>query len=76
MAVDQAHRGSGIGSMLLDEAESRAANVGCRRLALDAAVDNDGARRLYERRGMTVDGLSPSMFLMSDQRVYRMVKVV
>lgn len=76
MAVDEDHRGSGIGSMLLDEVEIRAAKSGCRRLALDVAADNDGARRLYERRGMTVDSLSPSMFLMPDKRVYRMVKVL
>lgn len=76
MAVDDAQRGKGIGSRLLDEAENRAVTLGCRRLALDVAADNEGARRLYERRGMTVDSQSPTVFLMPDQSVYRMVKVI
>jgi ribosomal protein S18 acetylase RimI-like enzyme len=75
VAVDQAHRGAGIGSLLLDHAEATAETAGAERLALDVDVDNDGARRLYERRGMAVDAPSPSIPLLGTA-VYRMTKAL
>lgn len=44
-------RAEGIGSLLLDAAESQARRRGFDRIGLGVAVDNDGARRLYARRG-------------------------
>jgi ribosomal protein S18 acetylase RimI-like enzyme len=75
VAVDEAFRGAGLGSLLLDHAEEVAATSGARRLALDVAVHNDAAKRLYERRGMTIDATSPSGLLRSD-RVHRMTKAL
>ena len=40
----------------------------------DLDLDNEGARRLHERWGMTVEAESPSVPFMPDQRVLRMVK--
>ena len=53
-----------------------AATAGARRLALDVAVGNDGAKRLYERRGMTIDATSPPIPLMGGTAVHRMTKAV
>lgn len=44
-------RNQGIGSMLLDEAEGRAAAAGRTLIGLAVEQGNHGARRLYERRG-------------------------
>ena len=55
LAVDRELRGQGIGSALMECIEDRARGRGCRRLCLDVAAKNKGARRLYERRGMTVE---------------------
>ena len=74
VAVDPAFRGSGIGSLLLDDAEAQARDSGAIRLALDVAVGNDGAKRLYERRGMTVVDRSPTVGIMGGTAVERMVK--
>lgn len=76
LAVDADRRGSGIGSMLLEDCERRARSAGCRRLALDVAADNPDARRLYERRGMQSEATSPPIMFMPDQRVHRMVKEI
>ncbi len=75
VAVDEAHRGAGIGSALLDHAESLAAADGARRLALDVAVDNDAAQRLYERRGMAIEATSSSTFSLGGA-VHRMTKTL
>ncbi len=76
VAVDPAVQGSGVGSSLLDHAEGRARGVGARRLALDVADRNDGARRLYERRGMTVVATSPAVPLGQRTVVHRMTKAL
>lgn len=47
-------RGRGVGSRLLDEAERRRDETAARGLALITEDVNDGARRLYERRGFAV----------------------
>lgn len=48
------HRGHGIGSALMREAERRAAPAG--RLRLGVGVDNPSARALYERLGFRPTG--------------------
>jgi len=61
IAVDREHRGEGIGSALMKAIEARARSGGSTRLVLDAAARNEGARRFYERRGMTVESSWPTL---------------
>jgi ribosomal protein S18 acetylase RimI-like enzyme len=74
VAVDDQHRGSGIGSTLLDYSEETGRSAGCARIVLDVAGKNTGARHLYERRGMKVVATSPSILHIPNTRAYRMVK--
>ena len=74
VAVDPDARGRGVGSALLAEAERRARQTDCVRLALDVDADNTGARRLYERLGYTVVAESPAAPILGDTRVMRMVR--
>ncbi|MFE0089218.1 GNAT family N-acetyltransferase [Streptomyces sp. NPDC058991] len=53
IAVDAAHRGKGIGSLLLREIGAVAAENGCHRVRLDVIDANPRARALYERHGFT-----------------------
>ena len=61
IAVDRELRGEGIGSALMDAIEEQARASGSTRLFLDAAARNEGARRLYERRGMSVESEWPRL---------------
>jgi len=61
IAVDRELRGEGIGSALMDAIEDQARASGSTRLFLDAAARNEGARRFYERRGMTVESEWPTV---------------
>ena len=54
LVVDPRFRGMGIGTKLLEHAETVAANWDKRKMVLDVIDENDGARRLYERRGYKV----------------------
>jgi ribosomal protein S18 acetylase RimI-like enzyme len=75
VAVDRDMRGAGLGSMLMDHTEERAVAGGSTRLSLDVSAKNRGARRLYERRGMTVESEWPrSRFIPS--LFVRMTKVL
>ena len=51
MAVDEEHRGRGIGAGLLDEAERTCRQLGFETLSLIVFEQNIRARRLYERYG-------------------------
>ncbi|MCZ7416741.1 MULTISPECIES: GNAT family N-acetyltransferase [unclassified Streptomyces] len=51
IAVDPAHRGTGIGGLLLTEMATLAAEHGCARVRLDVIDVNPRARALYERHG-------------------------
>jgi ribosomal protein S18 acetylase RimI-like enzyme len=59
IAVDKEHRGEGVGSALFDAVEERARTCGASRLSLDVSAGNEGARRLYERRGLIVESTWP-----------------
>ena len=63
LAVDDEMRGRGVGSSLMDFVEERARRTGSIRLCLDVAVKNEGARRLYERRGMSAKARWPRLRL-------------
>jgi ribosomal protein S18 acetylase RimI-like enzyme len=51
LAVFPEYRGRGVGTRLLAEAELRAIEAGAPGLSLIAADENEGAKRLYARRG-------------------------
>jgi len=52
--VLEAHRRNGIGTMLLQAAESRVRKINGFMLVLEVAVNNDAARSFYERHGFKV----------------------
>jgi len=64
MAVEPDLRGSGIGSILMADAEERARDTGSSRLCLDVAEKNEGARKLYARRGMVESSRWPASKLL------------
>lgn len=76
VAVDDSSRGRGVASMLLDHTEQQAAAAGCSRVVLDVETANHQAQRVYQHRGMTIEGESPAIAFMPDKRVYRMVKTL
>lgn len=49
--VAAAARGSGVGTILIDDAEQRIAAAGYRIAWLACAIGNDRAARFYEKRG-------------------------
>ncbi len=51
LAVDPAMRGRGLGTKLLDHAHQLAREAGFAACSLQVVVENEGARRLYERLG-------------------------
>lgn len=53
MAIDAQHRGKGLGTRLLDEAERTAKRLGFSKLSLIVFEQNAGAHRLYVRSGYT-----------------------
>jgi GNAT superfamily N-acetyltransferase len=74
LAVEPDHRSTGIGTALLGALEEAARAAGSRRLALDVAAKNRGARRLYERVGMAAETESPRWFGLRDTNLIRMTK--
>jgi ribosomal protein S18 acetylase RimI-like enzyme len=75
LAVDGDCRGQGIGSRLIQSMEERARQSGSARFALDVSARNEGARRLYERRGLVQSAQWPRLRLLPPA-IYRMVKLV
>ena len=51
MVVDEAHRGQGTGTQILDHLISWARERGCVRIELDSAFHRKDAHAFYERRG-------------------------
>lgn len=76
IAVDQELRGEGVGSTLMDFIEERAVASGSTRLALDVSAKNEGARQLYERRGMTVESQWPKRIVIPGLKLFRMTKTL
>ena len=73
IAVDRKLRGEGVGSTLIDSIEDRAVASRSARLVLDVSAKNEGASRLYERRGMTVESEWPK-FLFIPRLFVRMTR--
>ncbi|MFC2079819.1 GNAT family N-acetyltransferase [Candidatus Bipolaricaulota bacterium] len=74
IAVDKELRGEGVGSSLIDSIEDRARVSGASRLSLDVSAKNEAARRLYERRGMTVESQWPKRLRIPGLKLLRMTK--
>ena len=72
ICVDESSRGKGIGSALIKHFCDHAACSGRKSVYLDVYIDNDGARRLYERHGFAV--VKKSTFKWLKGGVYRMKK--
>jgi GNAT superfamily N-acetyltransferase len=51
MVVDEAHRGRGVGTQILDHLVSWAREHGCRRIELNTAFHRKDSHTFYERRG-------------------------
>ena len=75
LAVDPGVRSMGVGSILLDDIEQRAARIGCSSVALDVAAKNDRARALYARRGMVEASRWPKARMLRPVLI-RMTKVI
>ena len=52
--VREAHRGRGVGAALLRAAEDWARLQGCREMASDALIDNQGSQQAHEALGFAV----------------------
>ncbi len=58
LAVEQAARTRGVGSLLMEEVERRLRAMGCVRCYLMVAADNEAAIRFYRNRGWeSMDGI-------------------
>jgi ribosomal protein S18 acetylase RimI-like enzyme len=62
LAVSESHRGRGIGSRLLDRIDEMLEANGIRDVFVGALAGNEGALRLYERRGFRPTWLYLSRF--------------
>jgi predicted N-acetyltransferase YhbS len=51
LVVDEAHRGHGIGQMLVEAAETAAREAECSRIEATSALHRAGAHRFYENLG-------------------------
>ena len=76
VSVKPEARGRGVGARLLEDAVTRARAEGATSVTLDVDASNSGARRLYERHGFVVTGISSSAWLMGGVRVQRMRRVL
>ena len=76
IATDQRVRGRGVGSALMNFMEERACASGSSRLCLDVSAKNEGARKMYEHRGMTVDSRWPKHLVIPGFRLLRMTKTL
>jgi [ribosomal protein S18]-alanine N-acetyltransferase len=61
--VVEAHRRSGVGSMLLEAMEHAIAAQGVRTILLETAVDNDAAIGFWQRHGYCVEGVLKRYYL-------------
>jgi len=69
--VRPVYRGNGIGSRLLQKAETDLVSRGFERIALNVARDNEPARHLYERLGYRVVAPEPGIWSYLDDQGHR-----
>lgn len=62
IAVEERHRGEGIGGSLLQHLLGTASARGARRVFLEVRADNPVARHLYESRGFRAVGVRPRYY--------------
>ena len=55
LGVDRALRGSGLGKLLMDQAESRLKALGCPKINLQIRTENTGVQEFYRRIGYEPD---------------------
>ena len=66
MGVVATHRRKGYGAALMDATLTDARRKGFARVELAVRVDNEGARRLYERFGFQVEGICRKFIRVGD----------
>ncbi len=76
IAVDDDLRGQGIGVLLLNAVEKKAVDSDATRLVLDVSQGNERARRLYLRRGFSIDSRWPRRIPVRAVTFYRMTRVI
>lgn len=54
LVTDEAHRGQGVGGVLMDWLVAEARSAGCAQLHLDSGVQRYGAHRFYLTHGMDI----------------------
>ena len=59
MVVDPDVRGSGVGSLLLEEAIRHTRMKGCKRITLLTDRNNEEAQRFYRRHGFVLSAMTP-----------------
>jgi len=64
MVVTDNARGTGVGSLLLAQAQELARNNACRRLTLLTDAENLDAQRFYRRQGFEVSTMVPMRLLL------------
>jgi hypothetical protein len=64
--------GADLGTQITDSRD--VSGRSCGQSLIDVAGNNARVRESYERRGMKVEAISPSMILVPITRAYRMVK--
>ena len=79
ICVSPEAQGKGVGAALMDRAEAIAHERGLPRIALYVAANNEGAKRFYQRQGMSHEGgirSRTTSWLFGIREWHRMVKVV
>ncbi len=76
LAVEDGHRGRGIGSALIDAVEARARAGGSLRFAVDVWDRNPRAKRLYASRGMAAESYWPKRIVIPGFGLVRLTKLL
>jgi ribosomal protein S18 acetylase RimI-like enzyme len=66
IAVREKYRGKGVGSMLMEKAESYAKEKGVRRMELEVFGKNEKAIELYKKRNYEIEGVKKGAVETSD----------
>lgn len=74
IAVKEAYKGQGYGTMLLRECIRLANEMGCERISLEVRVSNTRAQKLYESAGFEVISTRPQYYEDNQEDAYLMMK--